>query len=131
MDHLFDNYDITSDEFRDASTWEKLRIILRAHPNPITRHEACFIAGELHIADFISDLKDAVVTDPSLVVRHEAIEALGRMKGSDVPAIDAFLVDIMNDRKDNPYFNHSDIIATVEMARKRLAATLNASKKFN
>lgn len=115
--------DISVEQFRDPATWETLRTVLRAHPNPITRHEACFFAGEMEITSLIPALQEAATKDPSIVVRHEAIEALGRM-AADANAVDAFLKNLQANPHKDSFLEHADIVATLVIARKRLAKTL-------
>ena len=113
--------DIIPEQFKDPTSWKKLRTILHTHPNPITRHEACFIVGELNIAKLIPDLMQVAEKDSSIVARHEAIEALGNIKVQDIPTINNFLANLKANPKNDPLLNHRDIIATLEIALKRLA----------
>lgn len=48
--------------------------------NAVVKHEACFQLGENEFKEKISALIDSALFDPSELVRHEAIEALGLMK---------------------------------------------------
>lgn len=127
-----DEHDINVQQFRDPTTWKKLRTMLHTatEPNPINRHEACFVVGELNIVSLIPDLMQVVTEDPSIVARHEAIEALGSMWGSDVlvPTISSFLAGIKANKNNDPLLEHGDIIDTLEIALKHLArATKTAS----
>ncbi|MBI2632684.1 HEAT repeat domain-containing protein [Candidatus Pacearchaeota archaeon] len=73
---------ITCLRFEDPKTWPLLADIMIYHKNPITRHEACFISVELG-CPYASKLVQIVKYDRSIVVKHEAAEALGKIKDKD------------------------------------------------
>ena len=123
--------DIELEQFRDPDTWKDLQYILHAHPNPVTRHEACFVAGELKIEDLIPGLKEAAIGEKSLVVRHEAIEALGRIGEQGVHAVDDFLASLQSNKNHDPLLEHPDIVATLETARRRLVKITNAPQNIS
>lgn len=51
--------------------------VLKEDPDPIVRHEAAFVLGELADPAGVPALAEAVRSDPSDLVRHESAEALG------------------------------------------------------
>ena len=121
-------YVLTAEQFKDPTTWEKLRTILHTHPNSITRHEACFIVGELYITDLIPDLMQVATKDSSVVARHEAIETLGTMEEpDDMRTIDNFLTGLIVNKNHDLLLDHEDIIATIKIAQKCLARAMNTS----
>lgn len=73
---------ITCSNFKNPKTWPLLRDIMIYHNSPITRHEACFISVELS-CPYASKLVQIVKFDISIVVKHEAAEALGKIKEKD------------------------------------------------
>ena len=72
--------DIVPDSFRDPKTWGDLKNVLIYHPDPIVRHEASFVVGEIQPDELIGWLYGVVKFDSSIVATHEAIEALGRTR---------------------------------------------------
>ena len=54
--------------------------VLLKDDNVVVKHEACFQLGENEFRDKIDALINSALHDPSELVRHEAIEALGLMK---------------------------------------------------
>lgn len=89
--------------------------VLRADPNPIVRHEAAFVLGRLKDCGQIggdvavSALCIAACEDPSLVVRHEAVEALACFEHDEASSV---LVNLL-------YHDHSDIRATASISLER------------
>ena len=71
--------EVTAQGFADPATWRQLADIMVYHPNPITRHEACFVMAELH-APFTHLLVSIVKFDTSVVAKHEAVESLGKIR---------------------------------------------------
>ncbi len=51
--------------------------VLEEDPDPVVRHEAAFVLGELADPAGVPALARAAEEDPSALVRHEAVEALG------------------------------------------------------
>ncbi len=51
--------------------------VLREDPDPVVRHEAAFVLGELADPAGVAALAEAAEGDASALVRHEAAEALG------------------------------------------------------
>ncbi len=96
-------------------TEQHLIKVLASHSHPITRHEAAFLLGNLrdkgkiHGSEGALALCAAAREDPSLVVRHESIEALYAYDGEDV----AKTLDAMADDPE------SDIRLTAEITIAR------------
>ena len=83
--------DITSSTFSDPARWYILKDIMVYHTSPITRHEACFVAAEVG-CDCAGSLVSIVKFDTSVVNKHEAAEALGKLRDrSDACMAYAFL----------------------------------------
>ncbi len=51
--------------------------VLGEDPDPVVRHEAAFVLGELADPAGVPALAEAAEGDDSALVRHEAVEALG------------------------------------------------------
>jgi HEAT repeat protein len=72
--HFFDAF---SEELQSILT-----LVLQHDPDPIVRHEAAFVIGELAKQERIDSecaaiaLRHAALDDPSVVARHEAAESL-------------------------------------------------------
>lgn len=89
--------------------------VLRADPNPIVRHEAAFVLGRLKDCGQIegdaavSALCVAACEDPSLVVRHEVVEALACFEHDEASSV---LVNLLS-------HDHPDIRATASISLER------------
>ncbi len=116
---------ITVQKFRNAQRnpllLQDLKDILLYHPNPIIRHEAAFIIGELKLP-IAHLLIPAVKYDRSIVVKHEAIEALGRTNDyGDACMAYVFLKKITKTpEKYDAGVAHEDVQITAQEALKEL-----------
>lgn len=54
--------------------------VLKNDNNDVVKHEVCFQIGEHNMRKKIPVLVNSALSDPSELVRHEAIEALGLLK---------------------------------------------------
>lgn len=68
-----------NDSLRDEIA-EILEFVLLNDENAVVKHEACYLIGENNLKSKISCLQHAAINDPSPLVRHESIEALGLMQ---------------------------------------------------
>ena len=102
----------------DNSYWRILTqatYILFHHPNPISRHESAFVLGELKYrcgvdqVTSISNLRLVVRRDSSMVVKHEAAEALGEIHCIASIGAAADLAKIIAFHK-----YHEDVVATAK-----------------
>ena len=108
-------------------TMRRLYHLMVFHPDPIIRHEASFIVLHYQCDELVSKLMIAANEEESIVATHEALEALGEMRGRTKMAffyresIRKFLAAY---RTVSPNLNkeHPDIVATLEQAQKRNAA---------
>ena len=108
------------DYFRDPSTWHDLKDILIYHPDPIVRHEASFIVGELEIEDLASFLSKVIKFDTSIVAKHEAAEALGKAKGREAMQAYIFLSKITSEQGYDDDVYHPDVQHTATQSMQRL-----------
>jgi HEAT repeat protein len=99
--------------------------VLRRDPDPIVRHEAAFVLRHLKTHSRISGniAKRALCTsareDESIVVRHEAMEALHCFEGKDV---ECTLLSMQG-------HNEPDIRATAAISLERRKHRLGAEKE--
>ena len=123
---------INKDESIRAAAVRDLERVLLFHKNPIVRHEASFVA--LHYQPHRLIIKLMIVADyeDSLVATHEALEALGGMKG-DIERMKKYYAERIAEflkryriRSPNRYKDNPDIIATLEQAIKSNAAIQTA-----
>lgn len=63
------------DKVADLIEWT-----LKNDNNGVVKHEACFQVAARNLRDKIPALVDVALNDPSVLSRHEAIEALGLMR---------------------------------------------------
>ena len=63
------------DKVSDAIEW-----VIKHDNNGVVKHEACFQIAARNMRHKISVLVDAALHDPSVLTKHEAIEALGLMR---------------------------------------------------
>jgi HEAT repeat protein len=74
--------------------------VLLEDANPIVRHEAAFVLGELRETGRIGDglgataLQAAAISDTSSIVRHEAAESVYCFRGE---SVDAVLLKLLDD----------------------------------
>jgi hypothetical protein len=54
--------------------------VLENDTNGVVKHEACFQIAARNMRDKIPDLIKSALDDPSILVKHEAIESLGLMR---------------------------------------------------
>lgn len=100
--------------------------ILFYHPDPIVRHEAAFVLGEVcYRSDLertvaIRDLRWALRQDPSIVAKHEIAEALGTMFGIGAVGAAADMAKILI----FPHLHHPDVVATAREAYGNLVGYL-------
>lgn len=86
--------------------------ILKEDRDPVVRHEAAFVLGHLHSRGKLAGVRavpalcEASYRDPSVLVRHEAVESLGWFD-DDPRALQVFR-DLLNDP-------HPDIVATARL----------------
>jgi deoxyhypusine monooxygenase len=59
---------------------DALEFVLLSDSNAVVKHEACFQIGEHNITSKIATLVEAALHDPSELVRHEAVEAMGLLQ---------------------------------------------------
>ena len=92
--------------------------VLHYHPNQIVRHEAAFVlqgfpyACELEKNLAILTLRHSFRCDPSIVVKHESIEAVGEFFGPYSVSVAADLVKMLV----YPQVYHPDVVATAEIS---------------
>lgn len=121
--------DITTNRFRDPTTWRELSDIMVYHPNPITRHEACFVAAELQIP-YAHRLVAVVKFDQSIVNKHEAAEALGKLRDrTDAWMAYVFLRKTQKLRGYDDGVYHPDVQATVQESLDELEERFPDFKK--
>jgi hypothetical protein len=78
--------------------------ILLEDVNPVVRHEAAFVLGELRETGRIGDelgrsaLQTAAIADPSPIVRHEAAESVYCFRGE---SVDAVLQKLLHDETED------------------------------
>ncbi|MBI3459112.1 HEAT repeat domain-containing protein [Candidatus Azambacteria bacterium] len=94
-----------------------LRDVLLFHSSPITRHEAAFTIGHFGLFELMPFLMYVIKNDESVIVQHEACEALGEMKGCAAKEAYNFLNKVVNDKKKR---YHSDVIITIKEAMENL-----------
>ena len=92
----------------EEASWESVEAfaveVLLKESNPIVRHEAAFVLGELRERGRIADdigaaaLRHAAEFDQSVVVRHEAAEAIYCFQGD---MIDETLRRLLNDTNED------------------------------
>lgn len=115
---------VNPNTFMDSESWPILKNIILYHPNPIVRHEASYIAGDLNIYDLVPVLIDAVKYDLSIVGKHEAVEALGFIKGPAAKQAHDFIKSLLEDKNqklfEHKLIYHEDVIKTAEEAFKLL-----------
>ncbi len=114
--------DVTPARFADPSTWDDLQKIVVYHPDPITRHEASFVIGELQPPELVPWLYSVAKFDRSIVATHEAIEALGRTRGPARNWVISRLERLRTVQEDR--IQHLDIQATFNRALAELRASL-------
>jgi HEAT repeat protein len=64
----------------DHRTYEEKLIGALAHPLPAARVRICWLIGESHIRQAVSDLMGLATSDPDLFVRKAALESLGVLR---------------------------------------------------
>jgi len=74
-----------------------LEFVLVNDKNDVVKHEACFQIGEYGLKNKLSVLANSALHDPSELVRHEAVEALGLIRAFDQRDV---LFKALNDEKD-------------------------------
>lgn len=72
------------------------QVLLRDN-NVVVKHEACFQLGENGFREKLAALIDSALHDPSELVRHEAVEAIGLLKAFDC---DKVLHQCLNDKNE-------------------------------
>jgi len=107
--------------------------ILFHHADPIVRHEAAFVLGEMRYRSDIErtvairSLRMAWRQDPSIVAKHEVIEALGGMCGNAAIGAAADMVGILYFSSKYPpelHRYHPDVVATAREAYGNLVGYL-------
>lgn len=93
------------DKIADWFVW-----VMQNDDNSVVRHEAAFQIGLRNLRKKIPDLIEAIIHDQSLLVKHEAIEALGLLR---VPNIETLLAELSN----NP---HEAVSTTAKFVAKRI-----------
>jgi HEAT repeat protein len=94
--------ELSLESWREAEGF--LSMIVDSDPDPVVRHEAAFALGELRRSGEIGDaagrnsLCNAALNDKSILVRHEAAEALYCFGG---PQVDAVLQQLLDDQSDD------------------------------
>ena len=74
-----------------------LEYVLVNDKNDVVKHEACFQLGEYGLKNKLSVLVNSALHDPSELVRHEAVEALGLIQAFDHRDV---LLKALNDEKE-------------------------------
>lgn len=116
--------DMVFSNFSGPATYGDLKDILLYHPNPVVRHEASFIIGELGIEELIPYLVKVVKFDQSIVGTHEAIEALGKFKNSrEAERIKRFLTQITTNKNYDERIRDPDIQATARLSLEQLSGS--------
>jgi HEAT repeats len=85
-----------NDPLRDE-IGDLLEFVLIHDNNDVVKHEAAFQIGEYNLKKKISVLVNSALNDPSELVRHEAVEALGLIQAFDQKHV---LLKALNDKKD-------------------------------
>lgn len=85
-----------NDPLRDE-IGDLLEFILIHDNNDVVKHEAVFQIGESNLKKKIYVLVNSALNDPSELVRHEAVEALGLIQAFDQRHV---LLKALNDKKD-------------------------------
>ena len=103
-----------------AGTVDHLTELMRCHPHPVLRHEAAFMLGSLRARGLAPDdialsLCAAALDDRSMLVRHEAAEALWNFDAEEV----AGTLHRLSEHPDN------DIAVTAELSLRRRWRRLN------
>jgi len=121
----YQSEDMTAEKFSDPSTWTDLKDILIYHPDPIVRHEASFVASQLpYHGNLVPYLISVVKFDQSIVAKHEAIEALGNVGGSEASKVYRFLSRIFTQRGYDEGVYHPDVQATIQHSLRELEREL-------
>jgi len=111
--------------------------ILFHHTDPIVRHEAAFVLGEIRYRNDIDrtvairSLRLAWRQDPSIVAKHEVIEALGGMCGNAAIGAAADMATILYFSSHYPagqHRFHPDVVATAREAYSNLVGYLRKRK---
>ena len=85
--------------------------VIQHDTNGVVKHEACFQIAARNMRKKIPDLIDASLNNPSVLTKHEALEALGLMRAFEaIPHIKKALHDPSHDVRE-----------TAEFVLKRLA----------
>jgi len=115
--------DITIENFKGCRSQDRvtrmrwiwrLKKILLFHPDPIARHEACFMFAFYQISRGVSSMMIIADYDKSIVAVHEALEALGEMEIT--PEIIGEFLASYPGSSPNQLRTHSDIAATLKRA---------------
>jgi len=126
--------DITFEKFKDPRRLEELKDILIYHPNQIIRHEAAFIIGELAnkgLPVLIEYLIPVIKFDKSIVAKHEAVEALGRVNHpNDIVNAYRFLCRLTTRKFYEDEVYHPDVQQTAKEAKSRLEKKLKKLSKW-
>jgi HEAT repeat protein len=85
-----------NDPLRDE-IGDLLEFVLIHDNNDVVKHKAVFQIGEYNLKKKISVLLNSALNDPSELVRHEAVEALGLIHAFDQRHV---LLKALNDKKD-------------------------------
>ena len=103
-----------------------LEHVLKHDNNDIVKHEACFQLGEHKMKKKIPALLGAAMNDPSEIVRHEAVEALGLMQAFEYKdVIKQFLKD------PNSGVRQTAVFVLKQLERQEKAKSVNHTQPSN
>jgi HEAT repeat protein len=111
-----------NDPLRDE-IGDLLEFVLIHDNNDIVKHEAVFQIGESKLKKKIYVLVNSALNDPSELVRHEAVEALGLIQAFDQKHV---LLKALNDKKD--CVRQTAVFVLKQLDRLEKAHTLNENK---
>ena len=94
---------------------ELMEWVIKNDNNGVVKHEACFQIAARNMRKKIPVLVDAALNDPSILTKHEAIEALGLMRAFETE-------DSIKKASDDP---SRDVKETVEFVLKRFERLKN------
>ena len=97
----------------DLMSW-----VIKNDNNGVVKHEACFQIAARNMRNKIPDLIDAFLHSPSVLTKHEALEALGLMRATESTTL------IENALKDPSH----DVRETAEFVLKRFKRIKNTGE---
>ena len=101
------------EKISDLMVW-----VLKNDENGVVKHEACYQIAARDMRNKIPDLVDSSLRDPSVLTRHEALEALGLMRA--IETKDRIQKAVEDENK--------DVRETAEFVLKRFERLKNRGK---